>query len=319
MKKQDRKTGIALQETTIRRTILAVAATVLVAGLLQQARAEEVVKSRPAVSDIVKASKPSDWRSLDPENTVYLDLPAGRVVIELAPAYAPGHVDNMRTLVREGWFDGLAFIRSQDNYVVQIGDPTEKKVPKKGKETGKAEFDVKLDDKVAFAKLPDADVYAAETGLSNGMPAARDPKEGRMWLAHCYGAMGAARGTDPDSGGGAQVYFVIGHAPRHLDRNVTVFGRVVKGMELLSTLPRGTGPLGFYEKPEQHVPVKSARMMADVPADQRTELEILRTDTPTYQAVVDAMRHRGGDWFRYSPGKVEVCNMPVAVRAKQKS
>jgi len=292
---------------------LIAAGTVLAAPA---ASAGEVVKGRPTVGDIVKASKPADWRALDPENTLYIDIPTGRVVVELAPAFAPGHVDNVRTLVREGWFDGQAFIRSQDNYVAQLGDPTEKKEPVKGKATGRAEFDVKLDKSVPFTKLPDGDIYAPEVGISNGFPSARDPKTQRMWLTHCYGMVGAARGNDPDSGGGAQIYFVNGHAPRHLDRNVTVFGRVVKGMELLTTLPRGTGPLGFYEKPEQNLPIKAVRMAADLPEAERVQLEVMRTDSPTYRAVIDAMRHRGGDWFRYSPDKVELCNMPIPVRPR---
>ncbi len=92
------------------------------------------------------------------------------------------------------------------------------------------------------------------------------------------------RDNPADSGGGTELYAVIGHAPRHLDRNVTLVGRVVKGIELFSVLPRGTGDLGFYEKPEQRVPIRSIRVAADVPESRRTPLEILRTDTPTFAA-----------------------------------
>src|SRR5438045_7881399 len=78
------------------------------------------------VSEILEASPASDWRRLDPENTLYMDLPAGRVVIELAPAFAPRAVENIRTLAREKYFDGLAVVRVQDNFVAQWGDPDEK-------------------------------------------------------------------------------------------------------------------------------------------------------------------------------------------------
>src|SRR5205823_2247081 len=111
------------------------------------------------------------------------------------------------------------------------------------------------------------------------LPVARDPKSGRAWLAHCYAMVGAGRGDTADSGSGAELYVVIGHSPRHLDRNVTLLGRVVEGMELLSTLPRGTGPLGFYEDPKQYVFIPKVRLAADVPAAERTALELLRTDT----------------------------------------
>ena len=141
-------------------------------------------------------------------------------------------------------------------------------------------------------------------------------KLGRAWLVHCYGMVGAGRDNDVDSGGGTELYVVIGHAPRHLDRNVTLLGRVVQGMELLSTLPRGTGPLGFYEKPEQRVPIKSVRVAADVPEAQRTELEVLRADTPSFAAYADARRSRHEEWFKVPAGRVDICNVPVPVRAR---
>jgi peptidylprolyl isomerase len=128
--------------------------------------------------------------------------------------------------------------------------------------------------------------------------------------------VGAGRDNDVDSGGGTELYVVIGHAPRHLDRNVTLVGRVVQGMELLSALPRGTGALGFYEKPEQRVPIRSIRIASDVPPPQRTELEILRTDTPTFTAYVEARRNRREEWFKVPAGHVDVCNVPIAVRPK---
>jgi peptidylprolyl isomerase len=108
----------------------------------------------------------------------------------------------------------------------------------------------------------------------------------------------------------------IGHSPRHLDRNDTLFGRVVQGMELLSTLPRGTGPLGFYEKPEQQVPIKSVRVAADVPESERTELEILRTDTPTFETLVESRRNRREEWFAMPTGRIEIGNVPVPVRPR---
>src|SRR6476469_8946313 len=81
----------------------------------------------PTMAEILAKSKPSDWRTLEPENTIYLELPNGRVVIELAPDFAPQHVANVKALARERYFDGLAIIRAQDNYVVQWADPDSEK------------------------------------------------------------------------------------------------------------------------------------------------------------------------------------------------
>src|SRR5579859_7157003 len=77
-------------------------------------------KANPrSMAEILAASQPPDWRALDPENTLYLELPAGRVVIEFALEFAPHHVANVKALAREHYYDGLAIVRSQDNYVVQ--------------------------------------------------------------------------------------------------------------------------------------------------------------------------------------------------------
>ncbi|TFW26574.1 peptidylprolyl isomerase [Massilia arenosa] len=300
------------------RVLTPLAATLALAFALPAATAADL-PPRPTVGDIVKASKPGDWRPLDPQNTLYMELPSGRVVIELAPDFVPGTAANIRALARENYFDGLAIIRSQDNYVVQWGDPDEEhpRALKKAAAKVKAEFTVPMAQDKHFVAMPDKDGYAPQVGHSHGFPSARDPKSGRTWLAHCYGMVGVARDNDPDSGNGSQLYVVTGNAPRHLDRNITVAGRVVSGMALLSTLPRGTGPLGFYEKPEQRLQIKSVRLAADVPEAERSKLEVMRTETDTYAKVVDAARNRGGPWTVYSPGYVELCNAPIPVREQK--
>jgi peptidylprolyl isomerase len=265
------------------------------------------------MSDVLAASKPSDWRPLDPANTLYLDLPAGRVVIELAPQFAPKHAENIRTLARGLYFDGLAITRVQDNFVAQWGDPDGKKPLGQGKATLRAEF-TRPAAGLNFTVLPDPDTYAPQTGFVDGFPAARDSAKGSAWLVHCYGMVGAGRDNDADSGGGKEIYVVTGHSPRQLDRNITVVGRVVRGMELLSSLPRGTGAMGFYEKPEQRLPITQIRVAADVPADQRTALEALRTDTQTFTDLIESRRNRTDEWYKVPAGRIDVCNVPLPVR-----
>ncbi len=265
------------------------------------------------MQDVLDASKPSDWRSLDPESTLYLELARGRVIIELASEFAPRHVENIRTLVRERYFDGLAIMRVQDNFVAQWGDPSGKKSLGSAKKTLAGEFTRALEG-VAFTPLPDPDTYAPEVGFVSGFPAARDRANEIAWLTHCYGVVGVGRDNAPDSAGGTELYVVIGHAPRQLDRNITVVGRVVQGMELLSSLPRGKASLGFYEKGEATVPIQQVRLAADVPADERTSLELLRTDTPTFEALVESRRNRRDEWYKLPAGRIDVCNVPLPVR-----
>ncbi|HET7204358.1 MAG TPA: peptidylprolyl isomerase [Steroidobacteraceae bacterium] len=266
------------------------------------------------MSEVLAATTAADWRPLDPENTLYVQLPAGRVVIELAPAFAPRHAANLRTLVRQKYFDGLAIVRSQDNFVVQWGDPEGNRSLGEAQARVPPEFTVKAGPGLPFEPIPDRDGYAPEVGFSQGFPAARDPARGEAWLAHCYGMVGAGRGNEPDSGSGAELYVVTGHAPRQLDRNIALVGRVVQGMELLSTLPRGSGPLGFYERPERHVSIASIRLAADVPAPGRVALEVMRTDTASFRALVEARRNRRDDWYLVPAGYIDVCNVPIVAR-----
>lgn len=278
----------------------------------------------PVMTDVLAASKADEWWRLDPENTLYVELAAGRVIIELAPAYAPNHVANVKTLAREKYFDGLAVVRCQDNYVVQWADPNVED-PKLARKIKKAkaklapEFDRDIDPKMPFTRLPDGDVYAPETGFASGFPVARDPKTGKTWLVHCYGMVGAGRDVPIDTGGGTELYVVIGHAPRHLDRNVTLLGRVIQGIELLSGLPRGPAPMGFYDKPEMRIPIRAIRLAADVPDAERTELELLKTDSASFERLIESRRNRREEWFHSAAGKIEICNVPLPVRAVVKA
>lgn len=273
----------------------------------------------PTMADVLAATTDADWRPLDPENTLYLELPSGRVVLELAPAFAPAHAANIRALAREGYFEGLAVLRVQDNYVTQWGDPfdedpAKKRPVKAAKPKLAGEFTVPVSAATPFTPLPERDGYAPEVGFADGFHAARDPQAKATWLVHCYGALGVARDVASDSGSGTSLYAVIGHAPRHLDRNITVVGRVVQGMERLSALPRGTGRLGFYETPEERLRLTGLRVAADVPKAERTELQVMRTDTKAFAALVETRRNRREEWYKRPAGHVEICNVPIPVR-----
>jgi peptidylprolyl isomerase len=269
---------------------------------------------RPTMSDVLASTTPADWRALDPDNTLYLELPAGRVVIEMAPHFAPLHVANIKTLVRANYFDALAIIRAQDNYVVQWGDAEHRHPLPPGIGKLAPEFDAPMAAATPFTPLPDGDVYAPQVGFRDSFPVARAPQLQRSWLAHCYGMVGVGRDTAADSGSGAELYVVIGHAPRHLDRNVALVGRVVKGIELLSALPRGAADMGFYSRAQAPIPIKSLRVAADLPAAQRSRLEVLRTDRPAFAALIESRRNRPEDFFKVAAGHIELCNVPLAVR-----
>lgn len=267
----------------------------------------------PSLNDILGASPPGDWRPIDPGNTLVMQLPSGRVVIELAPGFAPRTIANIKALVRAHYFDGAAIVRAQDNYVVQWSR-TDHRTPGSARSRIPPEFDRAAGRDPGFLRLSDPDTYAPETGFLAGFPVARDSARGRIWLTHCYGMVGVGRDNAADSGNGGELYAVIGQSPRNLDRNVTLVGRVVEGMERLSTLPRGTGPLGFYGQPSQRVPIASIRLASDMPPAQRPNLEALRTGSATFRALLSERRTRPDPWYKHPPGHIGVCNVPLPVR-----
>jgi len=259
-------------------------------------------------------------------------LPPRRVVIQLiAPPYSQGWVANMRVLAAARWWDGLAIVRTQDNYVVQWGDP-QAEVPALARPLPASLQKMPAADYVAgkpgdcgrfaqfcqpsslplFTSKDLADAYADGTGFAAGWPVAL--QGARSWPVHCYGSVGVGRDVSPDTGSGAELYAVIGEAPRQLDRNIAVVGRVIEGIEHLSSLPRGTANLGFYATPEERTPILSVRPGNEVPDLPR--YEYLSTSSDSFTRYVHARANRQDDFYVQPAGKVDVCNVPVPIRRK---
>jgi peptidylprolyl isomerase len=301
------------------RRLIALAALALAACQLPPASTASAIPpppegNTPSPAEVVAASGSAEWRALDPENTLYMDFPEGRVVIEMAPQFAPSHVANVKALSREGFFINGAVTRVQDNFVTQwaqAADPA--RPPKVGVEKLNAEFTLPRAAIANFDILPDPDTYADEIGFINGMTAARDADS--VWLTHCYGMVGVGRENDENSGGGTELYVIIGHSPRNLDRQLSMLGRVVQGMEIMSAFPRGTGDAGFYETPAEYRRYADIKVAADVPASQRTNLEVMRTDSASFATLVNSRRWRKDDFYKQPVGRIGLCNITVPVRA----
>lgn len=301
-----------------------IAALALISGLMTvPAFAAEQNKPTPTTKEILAAATAAEWRTPDPQNLLFMQLPTGRVVIELAPEFTPLHAANIRTMVKEHYFDGLAITRVQDNFVTQWGDPNEDDDKNKARSLGSAqktlaaEFSQPIDPDRSWTPLPDGDVYAPEVGYSQGFPVARDPASGREWLVHCYGMVGVARDVSPESGSGSSLYAVIGEAPRRLDANLAMAGRVLDGMPMLSGLPRGPEPMGFYADPNQRVQIQSVRLGSDIPAKDRPVIKVLRSDSPTFAALIDARRNGHSDFYPRPTGKIGVCSLDVPVQVNK--
>ena len=283
-------------------------------GIALASLASAASAETPTTADVMAALVETDWRQPDPANLLYMELPQGMLVMELAPDFAPKNIVNIKKLVAEKYFDGLAIIRSQDNYVVQWGDPAEDDGARSigsAKTAVSPEFSRSMEG-IKITNIDSRDAYADTVGFANGFPVGSNGEQ--VWLTHCYGMIGVARGTEPDSGNGTSLYVVTGHAPRHLDRNITLAGRVLSGIELLTTLPRGNGPLGFYESADDLTPIVSIRLGTELDENKRLDINVMRTDTDAFANYVAARTFHREDWFVEPTGRIEICNLTPPIR-----
>lgn len=288
----------------------------------------------PALSpgEIVARAAAADWVAIPADQLLVMDLAADargrarRVVIQLMPPpFAEPWVANIRTLAAAHWWDGLGVVRVQDNYVAQWGDPEgenparAKPLPAGLRPTGDAPYELRGDapgwQRFAGLTIPRG-TPNGYTAFEAGWPVAATgtPDHAARWPVHCYGMVGVGRNLAPDRGTGAELYAVIGHAPRHLDRNIALVGRVVSGIEHLSSLPRGTGPLGFYADPAERVAIRQIRLASALPAAERPRFEYLSTDSAAFLRYAEARANRRDAFFNLPAGGADICNIPVPVR-----
>nr|WP_281373749.1 peptidylprolyl isomerase [Parvularcula dongshanensis] len=253
------------------------------------------------------------WVAPDPEDTLYVDVPSGRIVVVLVPEMAPRHVEQLRTLAREGYYEGLHFYRVIDGFVAQGGDESGEKDKGSAAQTLAAEFEVPMPAGLAFTPLGHADPYADESGFVAGQPAGRDPEGGTAWLAHCTGAFAFGRDEGRDTA--ATEFYVTLQPQRYLDRNLTVLGRVVLGMEHLQAMPRGAlGTAGTIEDERRWTPIESVTVASDLPRKDRVPVEVMDTGSDTFRRLIEARAARADAFFYYRPDHVDLCQMPIPVR-----
>jgi peptidylprolyl isomerase len=290
------------------RSLLLVTAAVLLMGA---APAHKLLTP----NDIVTQAPASAWKTIPADDLLVMDLAnGGRVVIQLAPVFAPVHVANIRALARGNYWDGATVYRVQDNYVAQWGlNESDKPWPKGVTPKPPAEYSRALKG-LKITRLGSPDPYAPGAGFADGWPIAYSPKAGWADLAHCYGSVGVGRDLSPDTGTGGELYAVIGQAPRQLDRNIALVGRVVDGIDRLSSLPRGTGDLGFYRDKAQYVPIARIRLASDIPAAERPSYQYMDTATPTFARYLHLRANRHDSFYIRPAGGVDLCNVQVPVR-----
>ncbi|HEY1124655.1 MAG TPA: peptidylprolyl isomerase [Sphingobium sp.] len=297
----------------------------------------------PSPGEIAAAAPASDWKDIAADDLLVMTLaPDAKgkprtVLIQLLPApFSQGWVSNIRAFAKAHYWDGLAIYRVQDNYVTQWGDPEddEKKARKKPdglREMPESDYAVPLrpTEKAELADIYNLgrpapnnarqvfvarDPYATLDIFEGGWPVAAQGDA--KWPTHCYGMVGVARGQRPSTGDGSTLYTVIGHAPRHLDRNIALAGRVIEGMEFLSSLPRGAGAQGFYSDETMLVPIVSVRLASELPAADQPHVQYLSTESASFLKYADARANRRDPFFLIPAGGADICNIPVPIRRK---
>ena len=266
-------------------------------------------------NDIVAQAPASAWKTIPADDLMVMDLAnGGRVVIQLAPQFAPVHVANIKALSRGSYWDGATVYRVQDNYVAQWGlNESDKPWPTGVTPKPPAEYTRALKG-LSITRLGSPDPYAPGAGFADGWPVAYSPKAGWADLAHCYGSVGVGRDLSPDAGTGGELYAVIGQAPRQLDRNIALVGRVVDGIDRLSSLPRGTADLGFYKDKAQYVPIARIRLASDMPAAGRPSYQYMDTGSATFARYLRVRANRHDSFYIRPAGGVDLCNVQVPVR-----
>ncbi|SEL78456.1 peptidylprolyl isomerase [Colwellia chukchiensis] len=258
--------------------------------------------------------KKDEWRTVALENMVLLTLPHGEVVIELAPQFSPKHVQQFSRLIQSGHYDGNKFYRVIDGFVAQAGPEYNSRVDRQVPLLA-LEGEWATDKDWSFTLVQSPDLFAEQTGFKDGFAIAHNVSEQKAWLAHCPGVVAMARGNDADSGS-SHFYITIGQAPRYLDRIMSIFGRVIYGMQHVQALTRTAAIEGDKAvDSQQHTPIVSMKMMSDVAPEKQIHLQVKNTDSALFATkLAERLARKSAFFFKQPPQVLDVCQTPVLTR-----
>ncbi|WP_164084706.1 peptidylprolyl isomerase [Alteromonas flava] len=266
-----------------------------------------------------EASEVSEETLIPQEQLVYITTDAGLVIIQLTDSVAPNNTQRFRDLVQEGFYDGLDFYRVIDGFVAQAGDLAETK-QSAFKSPVNAEFSRSHSKNLlAFEVVQSPEFLAQATGFIDGFPAGLNVNDNRQWLLHCPGAVAMARSNAADSAT-TEFYIVLGQAPRHLDRNMSIIGQVVYGMQVAQRFHRGDGAKngGVIDDPAQRTRILSARMGNAVPAHKQLQLWRQNTQSSAFQQRLTNARNLTNPFYHYQgSGNLDVCYYRPSIRVAE--
>ncbi len=280
--------------------------SLLCLGLAAPALAQDEVPPPPPPPEESAVIQTTDWREIPAENLLVIDTSRGRVLVEMAPQVAPTHVERIRRLAREGFYDNQRFHRVIDWFMAQTGDPLSRGADRALWGEGQspypdlvAEFTFRRGPEVGFA--PVAQPAGAVLGFVGSLPVQTQPDalmsqtgDGKVhaWGLYCPGVAGMARGDANDSANSQ--FFLMRQAYPSLDKRYTVWGRVVSGLDVVRALQFGTDPSGAVPEPDTMTQVRVASDMAEA---DRPRVRILAPESQAFVTLISEVRaSRGADF-----------------------
>lgn len=283
----------------------------LALSVVSACQAQDAANIQLTEDEIASALAP-DWRDVAPENLILIETQYGDITVELNPDFAPNHANQFRKLVREDVYNGIRFYRVIERFVAQGGlkeDEVIEQFP-----TLVNENDRPLSE-APFVPLGNADLFAPVVGHIDGFAVGRSQSLGTEWLLHCPGALAMARDNDPDSG--STEFYIVLDAQRYLDRNLTVFGRVIDGMQYVQKLKRGVRAIesGVIQPPEVGDEILSMTVAADMDAAIRPSYQVQAMPTQAFEDAKTEKRVRDNEFFYRKPPEVlDICGFEVPAR-----
>ncbi|HTK36444.1 MAG TPA: peptidylprolyl isomerase [Caulobacteraceae bacterium] len=248
------------------------------------------------------AYAPGDWKPVDPQNLMVIDTGKGRIVVELVPALSPEHVERIKTLARQGYYDGLKFFRVIDEFMAQTGDKANTGAGESGLPTLKGAFTFRRGPETAYSGL--AYGSGGSVGFIGPMAISSQPDELMALTADgkvkayglfCAGVAGMARTNDPDSA--SAQFFLMRQTFPTLNSQYTPFGRVVAGLDVVRKLQIG-------EPPANPDVMLKVRMASDMPAAERPNVWRVDPTSAAFRAHLAASLAAKGPQF--SPCDVDL-------------
>ncbi|MCQ8888785.1 peptidylprolyl isomerase [Pseudoalteromonas carrageenovora] len=278
---------------------------VLMTALTGCAQHSQTTAIAVSASDVIKNAKAHEWQTVSTQNILKITLPTGSAYIKLNPELAPKHTAHIKELAREGFYKDTSVYRFVEGFVAQGGDSSGNKKIQTANKTVPAEFYLETTQPLKITELK-GDGYAPVTGFLNGFAVAQNQTHTQTWQVHCNGVFAMARDNDINSAS-TEFFVTIGQGPRYLDKNITVFGRVLEGMEHFNRLQRTpTDGVAFN-------PITNVQVLADVKND-KSVFKVMKTDSVSFKQLIDARKNRTEPWFVQSYNYVDVCAMPIPTK-----